>query len=136
MEYRLAKVAAEFNVSIKSIVNFLRQKGYVVEPKPTTTITHDIYQLLANDMDFLEIQKKFHAINNHIIVKHEFSDSDQLEAKDKELKSAETSTKDLQGNISLNEIFTVNSDLKNSDSAFSKVLHLTRLILYHNFRCS
>ncbi len=43
-EYRLAKVASELNRSTSAIAEFLKEKGYSIEVRPTTKITDDMYQ--------------------------------------------------------------------------------------------
>lgn len=46
---RLAKVALEINVGIETIVEHLRKKGHVVENRPTTKISDELYDLLLKD---------------------------------------------------------------------------------------
>ncbi len=43
-EYRLAKVAGELNRSFTALAEFLKQKGFDVEARPTTKINEDMYQ--------------------------------------------------------------------------------------------
>ncbi|MFN5251314.1 MAG: translation initiation factor IF-2 [Bacteroidota bacterium] len=48
-EYRLAKVAGELNRSAKDLAEFLKGKGFDVEPKPTTKISEEMHNLLLNE---------------------------------------------------------------------------------------
>lgn len=43
-EYRLAKVASELNRSTSAIAEFLKEKGFSIEVRPTTKINEDMYQ--------------------------------------------------------------------------------------------
>lgn len=43
-EYRLAKVASELNRSTSAIADFLKEKGFSIEVRPTTKINEDMYQ--------------------------------------------------------------------------------------------
>jgi translation initiation factor IF-2 len=46
---RLSKIAREFNVGISTIVEFLRKKGYAVDPNPNTKVTEEIYEILIQE---------------------------------------------------------------------------------------
>ena len=46
---RLAKAASEFNQGSQNIVDFLNDKGFSVENKPTTKITPEMYNLLVDN---------------------------------------------------------------------------------------
>ena len=46
---RLSKIAREFNVGISTIVEFLRKKGFNVDPNPNTKVTEEIYNLLIEE---------------------------------------------------------------------------------------
>ena len=46
---RLSKAAREFNISLDSIVSFLREKGYEIERKPNTKLEPEMYELLTNE---------------------------------------------------------------------------------------
>ena len=41
---RLNKVLRELNISLDRVVEFLNQKGFEVEPRPTAKITEEVYQ--------------------------------------------------------------------------------------------
>jgi len=43
---RLNKVLRELNISLDRVVEFLNQKGFEVEPRPTTKITEEVHQVL------------------------------------------------------------------------------------------
>jgi len=65
---RLAKAASEFNQGSQNIVEFLNEKGFGVENKPTTKITDEMYQLLvANFSDSKATKEKV----NTLIAKRE-----------------------------------------------------------------
>ena len=44
---RLRKVAAELNLGIDTITEFLAKKGYTVEPNPSAKITKEQYDLIV-----------------------------------------------------------------------------------------
>ncbi|WP_298508539.1 translation initiation factor IF-2 [uncultured Kordia sp.] len=45
---RLSKVLRELNISIDRAVDFLSQKGFSVEKRPTTKISHEVYNVLLD----------------------------------------------------------------------------------------
>lgn len=49
MVVRLSKAAREFNISIDSVVSFLKDKGYDIERKPNTKLEPEMYQLLSEE---------------------------------------------------------------------------------------
>ena len=46
---RLSKVLREFNISLDRAVDFLKENGFEVEPRPTTKITDQEYQILFDE---------------------------------------------------------------------------------------
>ena len=46
---RLVNAAKEFNVGFHSIVEHLKSKGFVIEDKPTTKLTEDMYNVLSKE---------------------------------------------------------------------------------------
>ena len=46
---RLNKVLRELNISLDRVVEFLNQKGFEVEPRPTAKITEEVYQVLLSE---------------------------------------------------------------------------------------
>ncbi len=48
-EQRLSKVAKELNVSVSTITEFLKTKGYVIENNPMAKITEEYYSLLSKE---------------------------------------------------------------------------------------
>ena len=46
---RLSKVLREFNISLDRAVDFLKENGFEVEPRPTTKITDEEYQILFDE---------------------------------------------------------------------------------------
>lgn len=47
--YRLSKAAKEFNVSVKTIREFLAKKGFQVDSSPNAKLTADMYDLLGKE---------------------------------------------------------------------------------------
>lgn len=45
---RISKVLREFNISLERAVDFLNNKGYLIEPNPNTKITENEYYILQN----------------------------------------------------------------------------------------
>ena len=46
---RLNKVIREFNISLERIVEFLSSNGHEIEPRPTTKISQNQYDLLVSE---------------------------------------------------------------------------------------
>ncbi len=46
---RLSKIAREFNVGISTIVEFLKKKGYAVDPNPNTKVSEEIIDILVEE---------------------------------------------------------------------------------------
>lgn len=46
---RLSKVAKELNVSVSTITDFLKSKGYTIENNPMAKLSEDLYVLLSNE---------------------------------------------------------------------------------------
>ncbi|PHR97486.1 MAG: hypothetical protein COA80_07625, partial [Leeuwenhoekiella sp.] len=45
---RLNKVLRELNISLDRAVDFLKEKGYEVEARPTTKISAEVYEVLSD----------------------------------------------------------------------------------------
>ncbi|MFK7050447.1 Translation initiation factor IF-2 [Flavobacterium columnare] len=45
---RINKVLREFNISLERAVDFLKDKGFIIESNPNTKITEEIYGILSN----------------------------------------------------------------------------------------
>lgn len=46
---RINKVLSEFNISLERVVEFLNSKGVEIEARPTTKISGEVYQMLAEE---------------------------------------------------------------------------------------
>ena len=46
---RLSEIAKEFNISVLTITNFLKTKGYTVENNPMARLRNDCYMLVSNE---------------------------------------------------------------------------------------
>ncbi len=46
---RLNKVLRELNISIDRVAEFLESKGHIIEKRPTTKISADLYGLLCDE---------------------------------------------------------------------------------------
>ena len=46
--HKLNKVAKDCNVSLSTIVDFLKGKGHAVENNPNAKIAHELYKLVAH----------------------------------------------------------------------------------------
>jgi translation initiation factor IF-2 len=49
MERRLVKIAKELNVGLSTIVDFLQNKGFDIDPKPTAKVSESMYQELLKE---------------------------------------------------------------------------------------
>ncbi len=49
MERRLVKIAKELNVGLSTIVDFLQNKGFDIDPKPTAKVSDSMYQELLKE---------------------------------------------------------------------------------------
>ena len=54
---RLNKVLRELNISIDRVAEFLESKGHVIEKRPTTKISTDLYNLLCDEFQ-IDADKK------------------------------------------------------------------------------
>ena len=54
---RLSKVLRELNISIDRVADFLESKGHVIEKRPTTKISTDLYNLLCDEFQ-IDADKK------------------------------------------------------------------------------
>jgi superfamily II DNA or RNA helicase len=50
--YRMSKVGSELNRSYEILANFLSERGFEVEAKPTSKITEEMYQLLIKEFTY------------------------------------------------------------------------------------
>ena len=55
---RLNKVIREFNISLERVVEFLSSNGHEIEPRPTTKISQNQYDLLAVSYTHLTLPTK------------------------------------------------------------------------------
>ncbi|RME94441.1 MAG: translation initiation factor IF-2, partial [Bacteroidetes bacterium] len=59
MNRRLVKIAKELNVGLSTIVEFLTDKGYEIDAKPTAKVTDDMYnELLKEFHNSLEVKNR------------------------------------------------------------------------------
>lgn len=58
VKIRLSKAAKEFNVGVNTIVEFLKKKGYTIDPSPNTKLEEDMYTLVANEFQSDKNMKK------------------------------------------------------------------------------
>ncbi len=81
---RLNKVLKELNISIQRAVEFLQTKGIDVDPRPTTKIDEDVYNLLVSAFQKDRQQKE--AIEELVLIKNlEKQQAEELkEAKERE----------------------------------------------------
>ncbi|PSR09086.1 MAG: hypothetical protein C7N36_20855, partial [Bacteroidetes bacterium] len=49
MERRLVKIAKELNVGLSTIVEFLQNKGFDIDNKPTAKVSDEMYQELHKE---------------------------------------------------------------------------------------
>ena len=49
MKRRLVKIAKELNVGLSTIVDFLQNKGFEIENKPTAKVSEEMYQELTKE---------------------------------------------------------------------------------------
>jgi len=55
---RLNKVVREFNVGLKSIIEFLEKKGIKIENNPNTIISDEIYEILLKEFQSEKAEKE------------------------------------------------------------------------------
>jgi len=61
---RLSKLAREFNVGISTIVDFLKKKGYDIDPNPNAKVTPEQYDLLVKEYSSdLDVKKESEKMN-------------------------------------------------------------------------
>ena len=54
---RLNKVLRELNISIDRVADFLESKGHIIEKRPTTKISNELYNLLCDEFQ-IDADKK------------------------------------------------------------------------------
>lgn len=87
---RLSKVAREFNVSISTIVEYLNDKGYEVEEKPTTKIAGEIYEVLLDEFQSeKEVKEEAKLVGQKRVKRETISLEDAEKAEEKEHKKEE-----------------------------------------------
>ena len=107
---RLNKVIREFNISLERIVEFLSSNGHEIEPRPTTKISQNQYDLLVSEFNSDRSSK----VESHDLTEEKQKEKEELRIKfeqDKEEKSKDriiTSKSSIHqfkkvGEINLNE---------------------------------
>tara|TARA_A100000164_G_scaffold65270_4_gene53933 strand:+ start:5215 stop:7776 length:2562 start_codon:yes stop_codon:yes gene_type:complete len=107
---RLNKVIREFNISLERIVEFLSSNGHEIEPRPTTKISQNQYDLLVSEFSSDRSSK----VESHDLTEEKQKQKEELRIKfeqDKEEKSKDriiTSKSSIHqfkkvGEINLNE---------------------------------
>jgi translation initiation factor IF-2 len=128
---RLNKVIREFNISLERIVEFLSSNGHEIEPRPTTKISQNQYDLLVSEFSSDRSSK----VESHDLTEEKQKEKEELRIKfeqEKEEKSRNriiTSKSSIHqfkkvGEINLNEK-TIVQDIKdevneNKDKLFIK----------------
>ena len=128
---RLNKVIREFNISLERIVEFLSSNGHEIEPRPTTKISQNQYELLVSEFSSDRSSK----VESHDLTEEKQKEKEELRIKfeqEKEEKSRNriiTSKSSIHqfkkvGEINLNEK-TIVQDVKdevnkNKDKLFIK----------------
>ena len=83
---RLNKVIREFNISLERIVEFLSSNGHEIEPRPTTKISQNQYDLLVSEFSSDRSSK----VESHDLTEEKQKEKEELRIKfeqDKEEKS-------------------------------------------------
>lgn len=57
MERQLIKVAKEFNMSLKAIIEYLHSKGFEIESKPNARVTDEMYDFVVRKFSNLKAEK-------------------------------------------------------------------------------
>jgi translation initiation factor IF-2 len=101
---RLSKLAREFNVGISTIVDFLKKKGYDIDPNPNAKVTPEQYDLLVKEYSSdLDVKKESEKISLNRYSEEEssvsISDMEEEEESDFEDESSddEIIIKDVSG---------------------------------------
>lgn len=77
---RLSKVAKEFKISIKIIVQFLKDRGYTIENNPMAIISDELYLLISN-----ECKKSLNPANNNLYTKDVYVETNDNSSNQKNL---------------------------------------------------
>ena len=85
---RLNKVLRELNISIDRVADFLESKGHIIEKRPTTKISKDLYELLCGEFQ-VDADKK---IASKEVVEAKNKEKEQIREKQEreQLDSLET----------------------------------------------
>ena len=131
---RLNKVLKELNISLDRAVDFLASKNISIEPRPTSKIDQDTYNLMLDefqtdksDKDILEkinIQKRKEfeeqlAAENKIQESNENKEVQQLEEKPEEVQSVEE--KPIENKPEIDSSIKINEDSTKIETNFQKL---------------
>ncbi|MBS3806349.1 MAG: translation initiation factor IF-2 [Bacteroidales bacterium] len=101
---RLSKLAREFNVGISTIVDFLKKKGYDIDPNPNAKVTPDQYDILVKEYSTdIDVKKESQRINLNYDERSSVSINDiekENEEGESEDKDEEILIKDVSGSSS------------------------------------
>src|ERR1043165_3409276 len=95
--HKLSKVAKDCNVSLHTIVDFLKSKGHVVEANPMTKLSHELYLLVADQykLDIAKAQEAAKVTTEHNTLRKENFSLDAGAIKKPEAKQKEEEEEDI-----------------------------------------
>jgi len=83
---RLNRVLKEFNISLDRAVEYLNEKGYDIEARPTTKITQEVYEVLSDQFE----TDKSNKVASKEVSEEKKKEKEQIKLqKEKELKQKE-----------------------------------------------
>ncbi len=101
---RLSKLAREFNVGISTIVDFLKKKGYDIDPNPNAKVTPEQYDLLVKEYSSdLDVKKESEKMNLNRYSEEDNSisigdyEDEEADEEDEEESDEEIIIKDVSG---------------------------------------
>jgi len=115
---RLNKVLRELNISIDRVADFLESKGHVIEKRPTTKISKDLYELLCGEFQ-VDADKK---IASKEVVEAKNKEKEQIREKQERehLESLETKSEIIKASskvVQFKKLGKINLGPKENDEA-------------------
>ena len=115
---RLNKVLRELNISIDRVADFLESKGHIIEKRPTTKISKDLYELLCGEFQ-VDADKK---IASKEVVEAKNKEKEQIREKQEreQLDSLETKSEIIKASskvVQFKKLGKINLDPKKNDAA-------------------
>ncbi len=114
---RLNKVIREFNISLERIVEFLSSNGHEIEPRPTTKISQNQYDLLVSEFSSDRSSK----VESHDLTEEKQKEKEELRIKFEQEKEEKSRNRIITSKSSIHQFKKVGEINLNEKSAVQDV---------------